>query len=557
MARLSALKINATLGLDYYGYSLEDAPLLSYDTYSALVSTNLLAGLVSLENSFKVVCDGAATLAARKDALRTAVAAAVTLEQELTRLLDQTMVYALDVGDTIDRLDAEARKAELALRQAQAALEAAIKRASSDGACSVESMIGIAVSVYVVVQSAGTAWTAATGIAGAVGNIRKFFGEYTKLEQMIDKWSILEKELKSLKKNYDDLSGALTDIGHQVQGTPQSPARLPDFKMQKEEFDKIAKDFMSLPEASTFREAGYRFLDVSQARLQAIVDYNAAVGRLAEIQARLLEATDGRTKAESELNRVDNPVLREMVFSVGQLVESALQSAGAAVHRERKALAYHMNQPERAPSSQMNSAILTDLHRQTTERWLAYKDAFNPQLPVNSTRLELDVMKFIDGTTGEEWQRFVREGVLGFLIRRDHPDYLRMFSNLPALRFTGIQLAITGAKVLDPVQGGAIEGDIYWMMELGGIEQVYPNGRPPVRFRHKALRIPGSSAQDGIFGDQMVLSNFSNDGLYAGLSPFTQWRLVISRDTASNFGQQYDLSAVTAVKLRFLATVTY
>ena len=190
------------------------------------------------------------------------------------------------------------------------------------------------------------------------------------------------------------------------------------------------------------------------------------------------------------------------------------------------------------------------------DRWIAYKEAFNPQLPINSQRFELDVLKFIDGFECEEWKRFLREGILGFHVRRDHPAYKGQFGNLPALRFTGIQLSIAGAKVLgsDP---DYVPSDIFWMIELGGMEQVYPYQKPPVRFRHKPLRIPGSSALSGTFGDQILLSNFGNDGLYAGLSPFTQWRLVISREEERPFAEQFDLSKVTAMKLKFLATVTF
>lgn len=61
--------------------------------------------------------------------------------------------------------------------------------------------------------------------------------------------------------NLTKLAGATGDVASSVEAIQKGiaqlqgpPARIPQFKMEREEFDKVARDFADMPEAAAYRE---------------------------------------------------------------------------------------------------------------------------------------------------------------------------------------------------------------------------------------------------------------------------------------------------------------
>ena len=67
-----------------------------------------------------------------------------------------------------------------------------------------------------------------------------------------------------------------------------------------------------------------------------------------------------------------------------------------------------------------------------------------------------------------------------------------------------------------------------------------------VFFRHDSVNVIGTSSMSGAAGDELLLSNFDNDGVYAGFSPFTHWSLSFDPNNLLPL----DFSSVSSIKIK-------
>jgi hypothetical protein len=542
-ARVHLLCRKIALGLDYYGYSLIDVPILSFETYSQQVGTDLLQNLNALETATERYEQAKGQREAYIAAARSAVAGARPNLTAFGQQLDLAIHQSQALADDIPQCEAQVIRCIATLEQARDALNDAISARSGHKDCNLQSVILAAVSIYVIVQSAGAASAALGKVGGSLAKIKGFFDANNTLKKLWDNKKVLDNALKELGEIKDTVQDSINKIRDNVSKLTPSPTQLPSFQMEKAQFDKVASQFADYPQAAAYREAGYAFLQAVAARNQAIVDFNASLLRVSELQLALMAMQRIVDGVESRLKQAANPGFDHIYRMMRTLYADALSNTAASVHRERKALGYSLNKPMRLEISELNASTIGTAHAQTMREWQRQREQFNPRLTLNAPKMELNVFDLIDGDGCVAWEAFKQTGKLEFVIRIDHPKLGYKFRNMPALRLTGIQFVIEGARFRSnaPVPPG--EDQLFWDVTLNGLEDALDKAGNRLQFRHKPLTIPGACSTGGMPGGQIIFSEFGNEGVYAGFSPFTHWQL------AFRTPEYLDFSDVTKLRL--------
>lgn len=542
-ARLHLLRRKIALGLDYYGFSLIDVPILSFETYSQQVGTDLLRNLDALETATEryeqAKGQREACIAAARDALAGARQTFLVVGQQLELAIHQSHALA----DEIVQSEAQVERGIATLELAREALNEAIRNRSGHQDCNLQSVIVAAVSIYVIVQSAGAASAALGKIGGSLVKIKTFFDANETLKKLWDNRKVLDEALTEIGKAGDTVQKSIDKIRENVGKLRPEPTQLPSFQMEKAQFDKVASQFADFPEAAAYREAGYAFLQSVAARNQAIVDFNASLLRVSELQIAAMATQRIVDRMQSQLNATANPAFDQIYRMMRRLYSDALSNTAASVHRERKALGYSLNRPMRLEISELNASTIGAAHSRTMGEWQRQREQFNPRLTLNAPKMELDVFELIDGPDCVAWKDFQKTGKLEFVIRIDHPTLGYRFRNMPALRLTGIQFVVEGARFRPgaPVPPG--EDQLFWDVTLNGLEEALDKAGNRLQFRHKPITVPGACSTGGMPGGQIIFSEFGNEGVYAGFSPFTQWQL------AFRTPEYLDFSDVTRLRL--------
>lgn len=527
----------AALGLDYYGYSLIDVPILSYRTYSEQVGTDLIQNLFQLETAVEKFENAKASREGMIAQARAANDAAQVTLATSRKIYQQSLTQCQALAEEIPERERQMTEAMASLERHRTALDIAIKNKSGDDACNLQNVLISAAAIYAVVQTAGAASAAIGSIGSSLVKVKSFFTLLDGAKEMWENRSVLTKSLEQIGKSGDDLRQSLDAIRGKIGSLSPEDRKLPAFQMQKEQFDRVAQDFADFEEARSYREAGYAFLHAAAARNQSIVDFNASLLRVCDAQFQISGAQRTSNEIQSQLNQTSKPAFEKLYQAMCRMYEDALKTTAANVHRERKALAYSQNRHELVRISEINAATINDLHVRTREQWRITKEQFNPRYPLNPKKLNLDLLAFTDGKDSPAWLEFIASGKLNFTIRLDNPKYRYRFDNLKGLRMTGAQVVIKGAKFAAAANIDPSEDQIFWNIGLSGLEDAYGKDGKRVQFRHIPINISGSSSITGVAGDQLIYSEFGNDGVYAGFSPFTQWSLSIGSFEVFDFSE--------------------
>ena len=539
LARVFNLKRKAELGLDLYGYSLEDAPLLSYETYSSHIAADLFAQLALIENAYNSALDRQLTTEKRREAIQRSIANAEMMGTLLAVTYQDCLRITQNLSSSVSVLEDQMKQSRAALEAHRDALDAAIKRCAKSDSCNLVSILTAAATIYATIQTGGAAFASMTG---AMTNIGKYFVVHETLKDLWANKSVLERDLKTIGEGYGKFEDSVKKIGVEVQALNPNHKNLPSLQMQKDHFDSIAREFIEFPEAAAYRDTGYAFLRAVEGRNQAVIDFNAALLRLLDFQAKIFANQRIVETMRSKLTGLFNPE-QSLVFALmTRIYRDSLSFAGVYVHAERKALGYMLNEPVRVSLSELNASTISFARQETTRAWANAKEAFKVKREIARGLLTIHLSDFSDGKSSNSWSLLKSEGKLMFALRRNHDNYLHRFKNLPGLRVTGLELQLEGVTLKPGNQLPSGEDQIFWDMSQDGHEQVFRADGMMVQFRHLPIKISGSSSISG--GLPLIGQDFSEIGLYAGVSPFARWEIKF-RDF-----DQFDFSGLKDANLK-------
>ncbi len=442
LARTYAMARKVALGLDFYGFSLERAPLLAFESYSRLIDTSALPQAQMIEDAFVVYWNASEEKEKQRQSVARSQGAAQAvldnLEAEMERATEETRRHYAELPVLDQKVDA----AYALLMTREEELSAAI-RDLDDGCNLMGSLVAVA-TIVAGIASGGTGFIAAAS-AGA-----KLYGDFggsdNSVKSLWDNRKLLGDDLKMLGEGANTVVEAIGQIRDAVAQLTPAQHRVPQFRMEREQFDKIAKEFTELPQAEAYREAGYDYLKCVETRNQAILDYNAMLVQLVEFQARRQASQRVIDGLNSVATGLSDPAEPFVMGLMNRLYLDTLGLTAQMVHAERKALAYHFARPADAPLSALNVAVIAGAHQKTLRQWADAKERFEARRELADGLLALDLRRFV---TEEAWIRFKRSGVLSFTIRRDHPAYAAIFEGLPGLRLTGLTLALEGVTAAE------------------------------------------------------------------------------------------------------------
>jgi len=532
LARAYSMARKVALGLDFYGFSRERAPLLSFETYSRLISDSVLPQARIVEESFNGYWDAQQDAEKQrkqiKVALQSAQARALGLEVEYDRVTDETRARLAQ----LPALDAKVNAAEELLRQREAELNSAIKK--KNDSCDLMKTF-IAVGTIVVGVSTGGAGFIAAASAG-----QKLYQDYTdnndSISDLWDERKLIGDDLKELGKGAKDVASGLAAIQEGIKNLTPEHRKVPQFRMERESFDKVAKDFADIPEAVEYREAGYDFLKCVENRNQAILDYNSQLVQLVEMQAQVAAGKRATIALQSVITGAADPAEAYIISVMSRIYLDTLAIAASMVHSEKKALAYHFARPMDAPLSALNVATITYAHQKILMKdWVSAKERYEARQELEPGLLTLNLKSLV---SVEAWRSFKSTGLISFTIRRNHPEFEFLWEGLPGVRITGMELVLDGARV------AVGQKQIPWIMSHGGSELIYKEDGKPIAFSHRAVAFRGFTSLTG--EKPMVRPDFSETNLYAGLSPFASWLLALSPSPILGL----DLKGLTDIEIK-------
>lgn len=530
LARAYSMARKINLGLDVYGYSRERVPLISFDAYANMITEDVLPGAERVEISFNAYWDAAADKKLQRQQLVASLAGAEGKVLALQLANNSLLKDAGDLLGTIPGLDLKVAAAESVLLEAKDALTDAINKKSNG--CD---LVGTLTAVGTIVAGVSTG---GAGFIAAASAGTKLYQNFTANN---DSLSMLWDSRKLIQDDLTKLAGAAGDVASSVEAIQKGiaqlqgpPARIPQFKMEREEFDKVARDFADMPEAAAYREAGYDFLKSVEARNQAILDYNGMLAQLVELQAQAATGKRAVASIQSAISAGADPAEPYIVSVMSRIYLDSLSVAAQMVHAERKALAYLFGKPSDAPLSALNVATITAAHLLTRREWANSKESFQARRNLKR-EVEVDLESLV---VPSYWAAFKRTKVLSFCIMPDQGKLKHYWKGLPAFRITGVELVLDGAQSAD----ASIQ--VYWVLTHAGTELIYRAKSKSVVFSHRAVPIGGFVSVRG--DDPLVVPDFSENDLYAGVSPFASWMLVLEDDQEL----ELDLKQLTTAKLK-------
>ncbi|TKV43717.1 hypothetical protein A0U87_11815 [Sphingobium sp. MP9-4] len=509
LARAYAMARKLALGLDFYGCSPEWAPLISFDSYAALVKDYVIGPAFEIERSFNSYWDEAASAEAKRSEIRKAVGSA---EQQVTVLSieeDRVENDARNLLKSLEGMDAQVNAALAFLMLKEAELTAAIR--SKHDRCDLVGTLTAVATIVVGVASGGTA------LIGAVAAGNKLYQDYSahdgSIDELWDNRKIIQDDLKEVGEKGERVIDSINKIQEGVARLTPEQRRLPQFKMERAQFDKVAADFTDIPEAAVYREAGYAYLKAVETRNQAIVDYNAMLVQLVEYQARVASAQIACDALASALSGKIDPAEPVVVAAMNRIYLDTLSMAAQMVHAEKKALAYHFGRPAIATVSALNMSLIAGEHmRVAVTQWAAAKNRYAARRRLETGQLSINLREIVDEET---WRDFKANAILSFTIRRDHPRYAALLSSMPGLRITGMEILFAGAQIAEG------QTQIPWTMLQMGSELIYAGNGTATAFSHRPVLFRGWTPIAG--AGRLVDPDFSENDLYAGISPYASW----------------------------------
>lgn len=525
LARLYSLGRKLMLGLDVYGYSRERVPLLAFDTYQRLVSDIALNTAQQIERAYLDYWNQANDREASLRQLDAAVRAAVQRTEALDKERERVDHEARQLLASLPGMDAKVEAASIVLMERYDELNDAI-RAKTEG-CDLIGALGAVVTIVAGVSTGGAGFIAAASAGATLYD--RFTADGADLDTLWDQRAILQKDLKKLAKGANDVGEAIKKIRDAVGELTPEQRKLPQFVVERQQFDEIAAQYAELPEAQEYKEAGYHYLKCVETRNQAIVDYNALLAQWVSLQAMAAASQRAERLAQDDLGARRDLSQGYVMTLMTRLYVDALGLAGQMVHAEGKALGYLLGRPAEVRFSTLNAASIAKAHADLARDWVAAKEQFRPRRELEPGALVFSLRQFVTSTA---WATFLEHGILSFTLRRDHPVYQPLLEHLPGLRMTGLSLKLAAPEASPHTQ------QLGWSATQMGHEALYPQDRA-VHFSHNPVTVQVFTPFDD--SRPILTDDFSEHDLYAGMSPFASWLLECSPKALQRLGQIDDV----------------
>lgn len=529
------------LGLDFYGYRLNQAPLLSFEAYAARVDRAIPVARV-VEETFFAYWDAGENADAKRASLRRSVSAAQERAADLTAEIVRVNGDTKQALGEIDALNLELPLLLHFLMERQEELTAAIRN-SREG-CDLLTVVSAAATIVAGIATGGAALVAAAG-AGA-----KLYSTLTTdvpdpantsrmLSSVWDKRKIIENDLKVIGDKAKTVSENVDSIQEAIATLRRDREDMPQFRMAREAFDAVAKSYLDMPEAAEYKDAGYNYIQHLEARNQRILDYNALITIGLDLQVQHRSALATVDAVDSALTGSIDPSSELLISAMSRLYRTTVKSLGQMVHAERKALAYSLAAYADSPQAASSVGALAATHARVMSDAMAAKERFAARIALEEDTLTVALQEVVSAA---EWQEFKESGILTFTIRQDHPRYRRLFRNLPGLRITGVKIDLNGARL------SGHDDQIPWRLTQNGFERIFRADGVAVEFSHRAIQFPGFSSVTG--SSPILKSDFSENSLFSGVSPYSGWLFQIDGESG------VDLSELIDAKLTLSGYVT-
>lgn len=512
--RLLSMARKISLGLDYFGLSRSAVPLKGVKFYSGKVDT-MLPYLEAIENSFQKYWESSDNAQAARETVNQALTQAkkqlAGVASETQRLIDDTTPLAAQLKG----FDFQVAHCWEVLKQHEQELNAAITRLNNRGGCD---LIQAVTCVGVIVASVYTGGTALAAGAGAAG---KLFSDFNQSQDLWDDKYILGDDFEKIGDQTDKVADSIVKLqGAWTKLNARKPnidlTTPPQFTMEKAQLDAVCDKYagLGLKEADAYREAGYAYLKCVETRNDAIVDYN---GLLLQLLSQFTKQSAGIRMIDeltTKLATSFDPSDAQVKCMMSRIYLDSLNSVAQMVYAEKKAINYHYARALDAPVSKFNHAMLAAEHIENLSIGQSADEAYRARREI--FKLELDFKRICDAGALE---LFRKTGVLLFVVRREG-FYEPILEGLSGFRITGIEVGLPGIVLK---QGYS---SVPWTMTQAGTEYVYKRNGSAVKFTHRQIEFQGATSTIG--AASYLQSDFSADGMYAGVSPFAQWTLALN-----------------------------
>ncbi|MFB9246463.1 hypothetical protein [Massilia antarctica] len=531
LGRVYSMARKYALHLDFYGYSAERAPLLTFEAFRGIIDTMVIPQAQVIEQSFNAYWDAGTNAELQRVGIRQMIGGGRARTEVFKAELDRSKAAIGRQLAELPLLDSRVEIAFQVLLEKKDELDDAIR--PKHAGCNLISAATAVATIVAGVASGGAGFIAAAS-AGA-----KLYKDFTANDESFSTlWSerkVLQEDLIELGKGVAGVAAAIGQIATAVDKLTPEQKKLPQFKMEREAFDKVANEFVNLPAAQAYREAGYDYLKAVETRNQAIIDYNGALVQLIDLKCQIASSVRAVDVLESALNATTDPASPVIISTMHRLYADTLALAAQMVHAEKKALNYHFARPGDAPVNALNLAtIVGDHNRAVLVDWAGAKLRYEARREIAGLSLRLDKL-----VPANAWEAFKRTGVLSFSLRFDNPAYSALFRALSGIRLTGMELNLRGAVAPADQEYSS------WSMTQMGSESIYRRNADPVYFSHHTVEFTGLVALSG--ARSVLKPDFSERNLYAGVSPFAAWLLVMNQDETLRL----DLSALERAELVF------
>jgi hypothetical protein len=518
--RVLSMMQKVNLGLDYFGLSRSSVPLLGIDAYSSRVS-DMLPLLGTIEKSFQDFWERSGDAGAMRESvtqsLNTAKSQLAGVKTETQRIVDATKPL---VGQ-LHELDQQVAHCWEVLKRHESKLNEAIKRYNNgQGNCdALEAISCVAVIVSAV-------YTGGASIGAAVGAVGKLVSDFHDSEDLWDSRHVLGEDFTEIGDQYEKVETSILKLQAawtklKMRKPDVSFASPPQFRMNKAQLDQVCDKYagLGLREADSYREAGYAYIRCVETRNDAIVDYNGLLLQLLTQYAKQKAAQRLIDELTTKLSTTFDPSDVRVKSMMSRLYLDSLNVVAQMVYAERKAINYHFARALDAPVSKFNFSSLAAAHIENLAMAKNAARAYESyQARRTVTELVLDVDKICDARA---FEIFKSTGLLLFVIRRDgfYEPYLERYCGF---RITGMEVRLPGVQ-LNPGYKS-----IPWAMTHSGTEFIYKRDGSEVKFTHRQISFEGDTSTSG--EKPFLSSDFSADEMYAGVSPFAQWILQVSKN---------------------------
>lgn len=518
-SRLCSMARKIQLGLDFFGYSKEYVPLLAMATYKDLLDNIIIDQVRFIEQQHNYFID---KLESKEDQL-------IILKRVVDSTRGQLITYTslksplesdiIKLLASITGMNASVNDAYQQLLVGKSQLDDAFKRKTSNGCDFVQTLAISAVLVAGVVATGGSA----LAIAGGTSKFVEIWNKNNASASTLwDSKMLLQESLKSISADINGFADGIKAVqgAYESLTSSQKTQNLPALTIERDKFDKIAKDFADLPEAAEYKKLGYAYLDRVESRNKAVLDYNAQLVRLIEL-IHLIDATKAMEKVAESTIMGSTDISAPIVFTrLKRIRRASLDLAAQLIHAQEKAMAYLFCTHATPKVSARNALEIEAAHAAVTSSWIRAKESYKPIKTLKPGAFRIQLKRF---AADQDWKRFtsLKSGnrPLQLSINVRDIETNSPLLNLPGLRITGARLIFDGIQL-------QVDDVINWVMYQDGRETLITPDGETIRYAKLPARLQGFISESDV-----VDSDNSENGIYSGLSIFSTWRLVISEST--------------------------